>query len=221
MSARTIAMTDKLYDYMLDVSLREPAVMAALRKETLKQPMARMQISPEHAQFMQMLVKLIGAKRCIEIGTFTGYSALAVALALPKKGKLVCLDISDEYTSVGKPFWKKAGVDGKIDLRIGPAKESLDKMLKKKKELERYDFAFIDADKAGYPAYFDACLKLVKPGGVIACDNIFMGGDVADSRKRGENAAAMRAFNAKLKKDKRFDLALIPIGDGLTLARKL
>lgn len=221
MSARTIPMTEKLYDYMLDVSLREPDVMRALREATLKQPMARMQVSPEQAQFMQMLIKITGAKRCIEIGTFTGYSALAVALALPKKGKLVALDISDEYTSVGRPFWEQAGVDDKIDLRIGPAKKSLDKMLKKKSERERYDFAFIDADKEGYPDYFDRCLKLIRKGGVIACDNIFMGGDVADKRKRGGNAVAMRVFNEKLKDDKRVQISLIPIGDGLTLARKL
>jgi len=220
MSARTIAMTDKLYDYMLDVSLREPEVMTALRAETAKHPMGRMQISPEHAQFMQMLVKILGAKKCIEVGTFTGYSALAVALALPKKGKLVCLDISDEYTSIGKPFWEQAGVAKKIDLRIGPAKKSLNKMIKKG-ESGKYDFAFIDADKGGYPDYFERCLKLLKTGGVIACDNIFMNGDVVDGRKRGGNAVAMRAFNELLKNDKRVDLSLIPIGDGLTLARKL
>ena len=220
MSARTIAMTDKLYDYMLDVSLREPEVMTALRAETAKHPMGRMQISPEHAQFMQMLVKILGAKKCIEVGTFTGYSALAVALALPKKGKLVCLDISDEYTSIGKPFWDQAGVAKKIDLRIGPAKKSLNKMIKKG-ESGKYDFAFIDADKGGYPDYFERCLKLLKTGGVIACDNIFMNGDVVDGRKRGGNAVAMHAFNELLKNDKRVDLSLIPIGDGLTLARKL
>lgn len=220
MSARTIAMTDKLYNYMLDVSLREPEVMTALRAETAKHPRGRMQISPEHAQFMQMLVKILGAKKCIEIGTFTGYSALAVALALPKKGKLVCLDISEEYTSVGKPYWEQAGVAKKIDLRIGPAKKSLNKMIKKG-EAGKYDFAFIDADKGGYPDYFERCLKLVKKGGVIACDNIFMGGDVADGRKRGESAVAMRAFNQLLKDDKRVELSLIPIGDGVTLARKL
>lgn len=220
MSARTIPMTEKLYDYMLDVSLREPEIMRELRAETAKHPLGHMQISPEHAQFMQMLVQMIGAKRCIEIGTFTGYSALAVALALPKKGKLVALDISDEFTSVGKPFWEKAGVAKRIDLRLGPAKKSLDKMLKKKGEHARYDLAFIDADKGGYPDYFERCLKLVRKGGIIACDNIFMHGDVADKRKRGANAVAMRVFNDKLKDDQRVDISLIPIGDGVTLARK-
>ena len=208
MSTRTIEMTDKLYNYMLDVSLREPDVMAALRKLTARHPMSMMQISPEQAQFMQMLVRMLGAKRCIEVGTFTGYSALAVALALPKKGKLVALDISDEYTQIGMPFWEKAGVEKKIDLRIGPAKKSLNKMIKKG-EQGRYD-----------PDYFERCLKLLRKGGVIAVDNIFMNGDVVDGRKRGENPVAMRAFNEMLKNDKRVELSLVPIGDGLTLAMK-
>lgn len=221
MSARTIAVTDKLYAYMIDISLRETEELKALRDATAKHPMARMQISPEQGQFMQMLVKLTGAKRCIEVGTFTGYSALAVALALPKKGKLVACDISEEYTSIGVPYWEQAGVDNKIDLRIGPAAKTLKKMLKKKGEAGRYDFAFIDADKEGYPEYYELCLKLVKKGGLIAVDNIFMNGDVADGRKRGENAVAMRVFNAILKDDKRVDISLVPIGDGLTLARKL
>lgn len=220
MSARTVKMTDKLYDYMLDVSLREPTVMRKLREWTQKHPSGGMQISPEQGQFMQFLVRALGAKRCIEIGTFTGYSALAVALALPEKGKLVALDVSEEYTSVAKPYWKKAGVDGKIDLRIGPAKDSLDAMIAKG-EGGRYDFAFIDADKGGYPDYFERCLTLLKPGGVIACDNIFMNGSVVDGRKTSGNAVAMRNFNAKIKKDKRVDISLVPIGDGLTLARKV
>lgn len=220
MSARTVAMTDKLYEYMLDISLREPDVMKELRAETQKQPMARMQISPEHAQFMQFLIRITGAKKCIEIGTFTGYSALAVALALPKKGKLVCLDISEEYTDVGKPFWEKAGVAKKIDLRIGPAKKSLNKMIKKG-EADKYDFAFIDADKPAYPDYFERCLTLLRPGGVLGFDNVFMQGNVADPETTSENAIAMRAFNAMLKDDARVDISMIPIGDGLTLARKL
>ncbi len=219
MSTRTIEMTDKLYTYMLDVSLREPDVMAQLRKRTARHPMSMMQISPEQAQFMQMLVRMLGAKRCIEVGTFTGYSALAIALALPKKGKLVALDISDEYTQIGVPFWEQAGVAQKIDLRIGPAKKSLNKMIKKG-EQGRYDFAFIDADKPGYPDYFERCLKLLRKGGVIAVDNIFMNGDVVDGRKKGENPVAMRAFNEKLKTDKRVELSLVPIGDGLALAMK-
>lgn len=219
MSARTIDIDDKLYAYMHDISLREPLVMRALRKETAKHPMAIMQISPEQAQFMQMLVKILGAKKCIEVGTFTGYSALAVALAIPERGKIVACDVSEEYTAIGRPFWEKAGVAHKIDLRIAPAKKTLNALIKAG-GAGTYDFAFIDADKPGYPDYYNRCFKLLKPGGVIAVDNVFMGGGVADKRKRSENVVAMRAFNEKLKSDKRVDLSLIPIGDGLTLARK-
>lgn len=219
MSARTIDIDEKLYAYMHAVSLREPVVMQRLRAMTKKHPMARMQISPEQAQLMQMLVKMLGAKKCIEIGTFTGYSALAVALALPPRGKVIACDISDEYTSIGIPFWEEAGVSAKIDLRIGPAKKTLDGLLKAG-GAGKYDFAFIDADKPGYPDYYARCLKLLRTGGVIAVDNVFMGGDVADKRKRDENAVAMRGFNEKLHRDKRVDITMIPIGDGLTLARK-
>ncbi len=220
MSARTIDIDDKLYAYMHDISLREHPEMTALREETMKHPMAIMQISPEQAQFMQMLVKLTGAKRCIEVGTFTGYSALAVALALPPRGKLIACDVSEEYTAIGRPFWARAGVEGKIDLRIAPAKKTLDGLLRGGGE-GKYDFAFIDADKPGYADYYARCLKLMKPGGLVAIDNIFMGGGVADKRKRSDNVLAMRAFNDKLKRDKRVDISLIPIGDGLTLARKI
>ncbi len=220
MSARTIDINDKLYAYMQDIALREHPVMRDLRAVTAKHPMSMMQISPEQAQFMQMLVKLLGAKKCIEVGTFTGYSAMAVALALPPRGKIVACDISDEYTSIGRPYWDQAGVAKKIDLRIGPAKKTLDGLLRAGGG-GSYDFAFIDADKPGYPDYYTRCLKLLKTGGLIAVDNVFMGGGVADKRKRSENVLAMRAFNEKLKSDKRVDLSLIPIGDGLTLARKL
>jgi len=220
MSRRTIGVDDKLHRYMLDVSLREPEIMRRLRAETAKHPMAQMQISPEQGQFMQMLVRMTGARRCIEVGTFTGYSALAVALALPKAGKLVACDISDEYTAIGKPFWEEAGVAKKIELRIGPAKSSLDAMLKAG-EADRYDFAFVDADKPGYPDYYARCLKLIKPGGVMAFDNVFMSGNVADKRKKSEGTVAMRAFNEMLKDDGRVEISMLPIGDGLTLARKI
>ena len=220
MSSDTLGMSKKLRNYMRDISLREPDVMARLRKLTAKHPHAEMQISPEQGQFMQMLVRMLGARRCIEIGTFTGYSALAVALALPRTGNLVACDISDEFTQIGRPFWEEAGVAKKIDLRLGPAKSTLNKMIKAGEE-GRYDFAFIDADKPGYPEYFERCLKLLRTGGVIACDNIFMGGGAADGRSTSENAIAMRKFNEKIKKDKRVDISLVPIGDGLTLARKI
>jgi len=220
MSSRSMGIDDRLYNYMLDHSLREPDVMKRLRTVTAKHPMAIMQISPEQAQFMSLLVKLTGAKKCIEIGTFTGYSALAVALALPKKGKLVACDISDEYTQIGVPFWEEAGVAKKIDLRLGPAKKTLNKMIKKG-EVGKYDFVFIDADKPGYPDYYERCLKLLRPDGLILVDNVFMEGGVADGRKRSENVVAMRAFNKQLMADDRVELSMLPVGDGLTLVRKL
>ncbi|MBO6521406.1 MAG: class I SAM-dependent methyltransferase [Rhodospirillales bacterium] len=220
MSTHSINVDERLRDYMLDVSLREHPVMRALRDETADHAHAGMQISPEQGQFMQMLVRMLGAKTCIEVGTFTGYSALAVALALPDGGRLVACDISEEFTKIGKPFWEKAGVADKIDLRIAPATESLDAMIAAG-ETGSYDFAFIDADKPGYPDYFERCLKLLRPGGVIAVDNIFMGGSAADPETESANAQAMRKFNAALKDDTRVEISLIPIGDGLTLARKV
>lgn len=220
MSSRSLGIDDRLYKYMLDHSLREPDVMKRLRLVTAKHEWAIMQISPEQAQFMQMLVKLTGAKKCIEIGTFTGYSALAVALALPKKGKVVACDISEEFTQIGVPYWEEAGVAKKIDLRIGPAKKTLNKMIKKG-EAGKYDFVFIDADKPGYPDYYDRCLKLLRPGGLILVDNVFMEGGVADGRKRSQNVVAMRAFNKQLIADDRVELSMLPVGDGLTLVRKL
>lgn len=220
MSTHTIDIDDRLYAYMLDISLREPDVLRRLRDETAKHPMAIMQIPPEQGQLMQMLVRMLGAKNCIEVGVFTGYSSLAVALALPADGRIVACDISEDYTAVGEPFWKDAGVRDKIDLRIAPATETLDAMITAG-ETGDYDFAFIDADKPGYPEYFERCLALLRVGGVIAVDNIFMDGNAADPDTTSENAQAMRKFNAMLKDDTRVELSLIPIGDGLTLARKV
>ena len=220
MSSRTIDIDDRLYAYMLDISLREPEAMQGLRAVTAGHEWAVMQISPEQAQFMQMLVRMIGARRCIEVGTFTGYSALAVALALPADGLLVACDISPEYTAIGMPYWLQAGVADMISLRIAPARDTLDQMLHLG-EAGSYDFAFIDADKPGYPDYFERCMSLLRQGGVIAVDNVFRGGKVADPDTDSENAIAMRAFNAMLKDDQRVEISLVPIGDGLTLARKL
>ena len=220
MSTRTIDVDDRLYNYMMEVGVREDPVLADLREATADHEWAVMQISPEQGQLMKMLVRMLGARRCIEIGTYTGYSALAVALALPDDGLLVACDISLEYATIGMPFWQKAGVANKISLRIAPAKETLDQMIGLG-ETGSYDFAFIDADKPGYPDYFERCLVLLRQGGVIAIDNIFMAGNSADPETTSENAIAMRAFNAMLKDDKRVDISLIPIGDGLTLARKL
>jgi O-methyltransferase len=173
-----------------------------------------MQITPEQGQFMQLLVRMLGARRCIEIGTFTGYSSLAVALALPPGGKIICCDLSEEWTSMARRYWKKAGVEKKIDLRIGPALETL-RTLK-----GRFDFAFIDADKTGYARYFEHCLRLLRKGGLIAIDNTLWGGSVIDTRNRSADTRAIRAFNRKLHRDRRVDLSLVPIGDGLTLALK-
>lgn len=220
MSTRTIDIDDRLYAYMLDISLREHPAMQGLRAITAKHEWAVMQISPEQGQFMQMLVRMIGARRCIEVGTFTGYSALAVALALPDDGHLVACDISTEYTAIGLPYWIEAGVADKISLRIAPARDTLDQMIHMG-EAGSYDFAFIDADKPGYPEYFERCMTLLRSGGVIAVDNIFMGGDVADPETTSENAIAMQAFNAMLKDDMRVEISVVPIGDGLTLARKV
>jgi predicted O-methyltransferase YrrM len=218
MSRRTINLDDTLYQYLLDHSLREHPEQTALREATAKHPRGGMQISPEQGQFMQLLVKLIGARRTIEVGTFTGYSALTVALALPRDGKILACDISDEYTSVGKPYWQRAGVADRIELLIAPAAQTLDARIAAG-EPGQYDFAFIDADKAGYDAYYERCLQLVRTGGLIAFDNTLWGGDVARPA-RDDDTRALQALNDKLHTDQRIDLALLPIGDGLTLARK-
>ena len=219
MANRTIDLTERLYDYLLKVSLREPPLLAELRAETAKLPDAVMQISPEQGQFMALLVELIGARRAIEVGTFTGYSALCVARALPANGKLVACDISEEYTSVGRPYWERAGVAGKIDLRLGPALDTLRSLLADG-AAGSFDFAFIDADKKEYDDYYEAILELLRPGGLMAIDNVLWGGAVADSRKRDADTVAIRALNKKLRDDERVSLSLLPIGDGLTLARK-
>ncbi len=220
MSSRSIDVDDRLYAYMRDVGVREQPILAELREATADHEWAVMQISPEQGQLMQMLVKMLGARNCIEIGTFTGYSALAVALALPAGGRLVACDISKEFTDIGIPFWQRAGVAAQIDLRLAPATETLDAMIAAG-EAGAYDFAFVDADKGGYPDYYERCLALLRQGGVIAFDNIFMGGSAADPATTSKNAIAMRKFNALLKDDRRVDISLIPIGDGLTLARKV
>jgi caffeoyl-CoA O-methyltransferase len=218
MSRRTIDLDDTLYQYLLDHSLREHPEQTALREVTVRHPRGGMQSSPEQGQFMQLLVKLIGARRTIEVGTFTGYSALTVALALPADGRILACDISDEYTSVGKPYWQRAGVADRIELVIAPAVTTLDARIAAG-EAGGYDFAFIDADKEGYDAYYERCLQLVRQGGLIAFDNTLWGGDVARPAK-DEDTRALQALNDKLHRDERIDVAMLPIGDGLTLARK-
>lgn len=219
MSSRTIVLTDALYKYLLEVSLREPDVMHRLREATQKMPHANMQISPEQGQFMALLVELMGAKRCLEIGTFTGYSALAVARALPEDGTLVTCDISADYTARAKPYWQEAGVADRIDLRIGPAIETLD-MLLAQGQAGSFDFAFIDADKANYKNYFQRVLDLLRRGGLVCVDNVLWSGAVVDPARNDEDTEAIRAFNRALADDPRVSLSLVPIGDGLTLARK-
>jgi predicted O-methyltransferase YrrM len=219
MSRRTLEMTDRLYDYLLRNSLREPPLFRKLRAETAKLPMAGMQISPEQGQFMMLLVELIGARKAIEIGTFTGYSGLCVATALPAKGHLWCCDVSEEFTRVARKYWKLAKVEKKITLTLAPATATIARLLEAG-HAGTFDFAFIDADKSNYDAYYEGVLKLLRKGGLIAIDNVLWGGAVADPKKNSPDTKAIRRLNAKIHKDKRVSASLLPIGDGLTLARK-
>ena len=218
MSRRTLQVDDALHDYLIAHSVREHPAQRALREATASHPRRGMQISPEQGQFMTLLVKLVGARNTIEIGVFTGYSALTVALALPDDGRILACDVSDEYTRVGRPFWEQAGVAGKIDLHLAPARDTLDARLAAG-EAGRYDFAFIDADKAGYDAYYERCLLLLRTGGLVAIDNTLWGGSVAHP-STDDDTMALQRLNAKLHGDERIDLSMLPIGDGLTLARK-
>jgi predicted O-methyltransferase YrrM len=218
MKRGAIDLPRRLYDYVLAYGTRETAVQRRLRRATRPLPLAQMQIGPDQAALMQMLVRLMGARRCLEIGTFTGYSALAVALALPGGGRIVCCDISEEWTLIAKRFWKLARVDRKIDLRLAPALRTLDGLLRKEKG--KYDFAFIDADKKNYWNYYQRCLKLLRRGGLIAIDNTLWSGAVLNSRDPDPDTRHIRAFNRKLHRDRRVEIALVPIGDGLTLAFK-
>lgn len=208
-----------LYGYMLDHTLREPEVLRRLREETATHPRAAMQIEPLQGQFMQLLVRLLGARRTLDIGVFTGYSALAVALALPADGQVVGLDISEEYTAIGARYWAEAGVADRIELRLAPALVSLDALLAAG-EADAFDFAFLDADKVNYHAYYERALKLVRPGGLVVIDNVLWDGLVADPMDQAEDTVALRAFNTALHQDPRIDLAMVPIADGLTLARR-
>ena len=217
--ARSLGLSDDLYAYVQQVGTRLTPAQEGLRAATRGMKAAGMQIGPDQGQFMGFLVRLLGVKRALEVGTFTGYSALSVAQALPADGKLICCDISTEYTDVGKPFWHQAGVADRIDLRIGPAVETLDRLISDG-GANSFDFAFIDADKSNYDAYYERCLVLVRQGGVIAVDNVLWSGAVIDPEKNSEDTQALRALNRKLHTDERVDLVMLTIGDGLTLLRR-
>lgn len=219
MSNKSIALNDRVYDYFLSVSLREPAILQQLREETASHPRSMMQIAPDQGQFLALLIQLTGAKKALEIGVFTGYSSLSVALALPDDGKIIACDVSEEYTSIARRYWQAAGVSDKINLRIQPATQTLDELLAAG-EAETFDFAFIDADKENYENYYEGCLKLIRKGGLIVIDNVLWSGKVADPNIQDNSTKALRAFNKKLHQDERISLSMIPIADGLSLARK-
>ena len=219
MSTKTITLTESLHHYLLSVSLREPPILARLREETAQHPLANMQIAPEQGQFMALLVRLMEAKKCLELGVFTGYSALSVALALPPDGKLIACDVNEEWTSMARRYWQEVGVAHKIALRIAPALETLDKLLANG-EAGSFDFAFIDADKENYTNYYERSLALVRHGGLIVIDNVLWSGRVADPNEQDMDTVAIRRFNTKLHFDERIALSMLPLADGLTLAYK-
>ena len=220
MSSTATKITDTLYEYLMREGIPESDAARALREETRSATQWHgMQISPEQGAFMHLLVRLLGARRALEVGTFTGYSALVVAEALPPDGLLVACDVSEEWTAVGRPFWERAGVAGRIDLRLQPAADTLDELIAEG-DAGTFDLAFIDADKANYGTYYERCLTLVRTGGVVAVDNVLWGGRVADPRANDDDTNAIRALNAKIRGDRRVHATTVPIGDGLTLALK-
>lgn len=219
MSDHAISMTQHLYSYLLQTSLREPSVLKELREETHEYSAGRMQISPDQGQFMQLLIEILGAIKTLDIGVFTGYSALSVALALPQNGQVIACDVNEEWTAIAKKYWLKAGVNEKIDLRLAPAEETLDQLITNG-ESGTFDFSFIDADKAGYPTYYEKSLTLLRRGGIVAIDNVLWSGKVADESINDNATSIIRALNKTLLHDERVTLSMLPIGDGLTLARK-
>jgi len=219
MSVATIAMTEALHGYLLKTTVREPALLARLRQETAELPNGGMQISPEQGQLMRLLVELLGVRRALEVGVFTGYSSTVVAMALPADGQLVACDVSEEWTNVARRYWREAGVESKIDLRVGPALHTLDALLAAG-QAGSFDFAFIDADKTSYDGYYERCLSLVRAGGLLAVDNTLWSGAVADPSDQRDSTRVIRALNEKIAADSRVTASLVPIGDGLYLARK-
>lgn len=220
MSNRSIELDDALYQYLLSVSLREPPILAELRQRTAQLPAARMQIAPEQGQFMHWLVALLGARRTLEIGVFTGYSALVTALALPADGRIVACDVSAEYTDIAREYWRRAGVEERIQLHLRPALTTLQALLDSE-QAGTFDFAFIDADKENYLAYYEATLQLLRSGGVAVVDNVLWSGRVLDPAIQDRDTIALRQFNERLHADQRVALSMLPVGDGLTLVRKL
>lgn len=219
MSNRTLNLTEPLYAYMLSISLREPEVLRRLREETAADEMSRMQVAPEQGQLMTLLVELTGATQALEIGVYTGYSALCIARGMPEEGRLVACDVSETWTRTARRYWREAGVEHKIDLRVAPAAVTLAGLVEQGNE-GRFDFAFIDADKENYDLYYERCLQLIRPGGLIAIDNVLWGGAVIDAADRDPDTRAIRALNKKLHSDSRVDISLVPIADGLSLVRK-
>jgi len=219
MSTRTLSLDDDLYQYLVNHSVRDTPVQRDLRLFNRSHPRSNMQTSPEQGQFMSLLVKLTGARKIVEIGTFTGYSALCMAQALPRDGQLICCDINEEWTGIAQSYWEKAGVRERIDLRIAPALETLESLMATGHR-RQFDMAFIDADKTNYLKYYDACLQLLRPGGLIMFDNTLWNGAVADPAVQDPDTVALRELNRALLADQRVDISLVPIGDGLTLARK-
>jgi predicted O-methyltransferase YrrM len=219
MSNRSLSLTESLYEYLLSVSLREPQLLLDLREETAALPSARMQISPEQGQFMALLVRLMGARTCLEVGVFTGYSSLVVALALPEDGRVVACDVNEQWTTIARTYWRAAAVDHKIDLRLAPATRTLDELIAQG-QAGRFDVVFIDADKENYLVYYERALTLLRSGGLVVVDNTLWGGKVIDPEVSDADTVAIRHFNEALHGDNRVDLSMVPVGDGLTLARK-
>lgn len=217
--AGKLFLPEEIYRYLLAASLREHPLLRRLREENVGHPHESFQIPPEHGQFMQLLIKLMGARNTVEIGVFTGYSSLAVALALPEDGKIVACDINQEYTSIARQYWREAGVEHKIDLRLKPALETLDGLIKEGRS-GTFDFAFIDADKSNYGNYYERCLDLLRPGGLIMADNVIWSGRVCDPADRTVDTEALRAFNKKVGADERVTMSMLPVGDGIILALK-
>jgi caffeoyl-CoA O-methyltransferase len=219
MQGKTLSLNERLYDYLLSVSLREPEVLRRLREETSRDRMARMQIAPEQGQFMALLVRLLAARRCLEIGVYTGYSALCVALALPPGGELLACDVSEKWTSVARRYWQAAGVADRIRLELAPALRTLDGLLDAG-AAGSFDFAFIDADKTGYAGYYERVLQLLRGGGLLLVDNTLWSGEVANPENRDSDTVAIREFNAMVHRDERVLVSLLPVADGLTLVLK-